>query len=311
MAKKNSDIDQAWKFWIECLKGSDPNSVFSQITTMVWDTGIFRIINEGRKIQVEKNSTAPEINGSLHSFINRNYFLSQMVVIRCLIDRYPLRGRKGVFSIYALLDDIQKYRNELTRETFLGLNNLPYDENSVRLKRWEFFNQQPNDQVFTIPREYDYEIIAETHQTFDRLSNTSAEIRQPDDIISDRLFVRLKEKLAECKQITDFVDKFVAHSTTPESRTLQNFKKSEISLRKLWDAQRIIFEVAEFISLVLFSEGHMALAFELPAFFDYWDKPIFEDSDGNLVRKTWEAYRIETKAWNHSALENTWKWIEP
>jgi hypothetical protein len=306
----NASLDRAWKNWIECLKGTDPNSIFSQITTMIWDTAIFRVINAGRQIQVDKNPKTPELNGALHSFINRNYFLSQTVCIRRLIDeRGNLRGRKGVFSISALLSDIQKYRKELTRETFLRLNNFSYDPLTVQKHKRELF-KQPGGEAFIVPRDYDWELIEEAHQTFDRLSYSTSKDRQPNDIISERVFVRLKEQLTACKPITEYVDKYVAHSSTPESRILQNYRQSSITLRHLWDVHKIIFEVSEFISLILFDEGHMALAFENPDFFDYWDKPIFEDFDGNLVRKTLEKYRKETEEWNQSALENTWKWIE-
>jgi hypothetical protein len=129
-------LEQAWKNWVDCLKGHDTNSIFQQITLMVWDTAIFRIIIEGRQLQIKKNLEDPEVNGALHSFIDRNYFQTQSSFIRRLIDNsYELTGKKGVYSISALIKDIRSYRAELTRETFLKFRNMPYDYTEVQNRR--------------------------------------------------------------------------------------------------------------------------------------------------------------------------------
>jgi hypothetical protein len=77
MKKDRLSLDQAWSNWFSCLNGNDTNSIFEQISLMIWDTAIFRLIVESRQIQIEKNPRAPQVNGSLHSFIDRNYFQTQ------------------------------------------------------------------------------------------------------------------------------------------------------------------------------------------------------------------------------------------
>lgn len=285
-------LEQAWKNWGDCLKGDDTNSIFQQITSMIWDTAIFRIIVDGRQSQIKKNSQDPEINGALHSFIDRNYFQSQSAFIRRLTDKsYGLTGKKGVYSVVALINDIFSYRDELTRETFFKFRNMPYD-------------------FIFIPPEYDRERIMEAHQIFDRLSSTTPNNRNPHDQITERVFIRLQDKLADCQRITNYVDKFIAHSATPESRSIQNETTSAITFNHLWQAHQILFEVSEFISLVLFSEGHMALAIENPTFFYFWEKPLFKKGDIDLVRTALEDYRKETEKWSISGVENMWHWVE-
>jgi hypothetical protein len=304
-------LNQAWKNWVDCLKGDDINSIFQQITLMIWDTAIFRLIIESRQIQSDKNPNEPAVNGALHSFIDRNYFYSQTTFIRRLSDKsYGLTGVRAVYSVRALIDDIQRYRNELTREAFLKLKNMPYDYTEIQNKRREFFRNQPAGKAFFVPPEYDWKTIAEAHQTFDRLSGKAPNDGQPNDVISERVYIRLREKLNACHEITNYVDKFIAHSATPESRASQNVGKSKITLKHLWEAHQIIFEVAEFLSIILFSEGHMALAIEYPSFFQYWETPLFEKIDVSRIRNTFERYRKETEKWNQYGIENIWKWIE-
>ena len=135
-------LDQAWKNWDACLNGDDPNSIFQQITIMIWDTSIFRIILAARQSQLRKNPQEPEINDALHSFIDRNYFQSQSVCVRRLIDTSSgITGEKGIFSLGALIKDIKDYRQELTREKYLDLRNLPFDYAEIRKKEMEFIKK--------------------------------------------------------------------------------------------------------------------------------------------------------------------------
>lgn len=312
MAKAEKlSLEQAWKSWGDCLKGDDPNSIFQQISTMIWDTAIFHIIIEARQSQIRKNPQDPEINGALHSFIDRNYFQSQSAFIRRLTDQsYGLTGKKGIYSIGALINDIGSYKAELTRETYLKFRNMPYDYTEIQKKRKEFFRNQPSGKAFFVPPEFDWESIEEAHQIFDRLSGTTHNNRNPNDLVAERVFVRLQEKLSACQDITKYVDKFIAHSATRESRSIQNETTSAITFRHLWKAHQIIFEVAEFLSVILFSEGHMALAIENPTFFEFWEKPFYEKGEIDLVRTSLENYRKETEEWNSSGVEDMWHWIE-
>jgi len=312
MAKAEKlSLEQAWKNWSDCLNGDDPNSIFQQIWTMIWDTAIFHIIIKSRQSQIKKNPQEPEINGALHSFIDRNYFQSQSAYIRRLTDTsYGLTGEKGVYSVGAIINDICSYRHELTREIFFKLRNMPYDYTEVQNREREFSLSQPLGKAFFVPSEFDWESIEEAHQIFDRLSGTTPNNRNLNDLIAERVFVRLREKVAACQEISNYVDKFIAHSATPESRSIQDENKSAVTFKRLWEAHQIIFEVAEFLSVILFSEGHMALAIENPTFFEYWEKPLYEKGEIDLVRTSFEKYRKETEGWNSSGVEDIWHWIE-
>jgi hypothetical protein len=312
MAKTEKlSLEQAWKNSSDCLNGDDPNSILQQIWTMIWDTAIFHIIIESRQSQIKKNPQEPEINGALHSFIDRNYFQSQSANIRRLTDTSSgLTGKKGIYSVGAIIKDISSYRLELTREIFFKLRNMPYDYTEIRDKERDFLRNQPLGKAFFVPSEFDWESIEEAHQIFDRLSGTTPNNRNPNDLVSKRVYDRLREKMDRCQEITTYVDKFIAHSATPESRSIQDVNKSAVTFKHLWEAHQIIFEVAEFLSVILFSEGHMALAIENPTFFEYWEKPLYEKEEIDLVRTSFEKYRKETEGWNSSGVEDIWHWIE-
>lgn len=307
-------LEKSWEIWTDCLKGSDENSIFQQISVMIWDTAIFRFVLESRQIQVGKYPNNPPLNVSLHSFMDRNYFQAQAAFIRRLADksRYGLIGNKGIYSLYALIDDIGKRRTELTRETFFVLRRIPYDVTKLQKGKNEFIAQQlkENRSAFWIPPEYDWETSAEAHITFDRLCGVQAQDRKPQDFISESIFSRLKDRLDLCSDITNYVDKYVAHSATPESRTIENVDSAKITLRHIWNAHQIIYEVAEFLSLILFSEGHVPLALKSPNLFDNWESPLLEVEDINRLETVYKEYGEETTKWQLEGVDNLWKWIE-
>lgn len=304
-------LEQAWKKWIACLKGDDPNTIYQQIYMMVWDTAIFKTVVEGRKLRIKMNPDSPEVNGAFHSFIDRNYFQSQCACVRRLTDKsYPLTGKRGVFSLTALINDIELFREDLTREKYFSLRNLPYDYKELQNKQRDYVRDHSSGKFIRIPPELDWEPIEEAHQLFDRLSQTTSTNRNPTDIINERVVDRLVSRLETCERITKYVDKFVAHSASPESRSYLDEKTLAVTLRQLWDAHQIIFNVAEFLSLIILSESHMALVWENLSFFDFWDVPLFYKDENALVRTALEEYRKETEKWNIDGVGSIWQWIE-
>jgi len=315
MGKKDAvSIEMAWEIWTDCLKGNDENSIFKQITIMIWDTAIFRFVLESRQIQVRRNPDNPPLNASFHYFIDRNYFQAQSASIRRLADKskYGLMGKKGIYSLYSLIDDIGTRRTDLTRDAFFELRHIPYDYAELQKKEKEFITQQitEDDSAFRIPSEFDWEVSAEAHIIFDRLCGVQAQNRMPQDTIPEKIFSRLKDRLDLCSNVTNYVDKYVAHSATPESRTVENVDSAKITLKHIWDAHRVIYEVAEFLSLVLFSTGNVPLAWKSPTLFDHWASPLLEAKDISRLESVYEKYGKETTQWQLEGVDNLWKWIE-
>lgn len=307
-------LEKAWVIWSDCLRGEDENSIFQQISVMIWDTAIFRFVLESRQNQIEKNPDKPSLNLSLHAFIDRNYFQAQAASIRRLADksRYGLTGKKGIYSLYSLIDDTSKRRSELTRETFFELRHIPYDYLIIQQREREFIAQQVKESnlAFRIPPEFDWEVSADAHITFDRLCGTSPQNRKYQDVVGEKVFSRLKARLDLCNDITNYVDKFVAHSATPESRAIENTDSTKITLKHIWDAHQIIYEIAEFLSGVLFSESHAPLAWKSPNLFDNWDAPLLESQDIDRLEVAYKQFGEETNKWSLEGVENLWKWIE-
>jgi len=281
---------------------------------MLWDTAIFRIISESQKDKLNRNPQSPQLNKQLYSFIFRNYFHAQCAYVRRLTDaNYGLEGSRGVYSLDAIRKNLKNYREELTREKYLYLRGLPYDYSKIREKGLAFILNQPprNEKFILIPNELDWERIEDAHETFDRLSDTNPDNRKPSDLIKKQILERLEDKLKDCEKINIYVNKFIAHAATTESRSKFEEDEYKPTLKKLYDAQKIIYQVANFLSGVLFSIDNMPLAIESPFFYEFWDEPFFEEEESKeKVRATLKLYREETETWRESSINDVWSWVE-
>lgn len=184
---------------------------------------------------------------------------------------------------------------------------------AIQLKEQEFINNQTsvNNELFIlVPPEFDPLPTLEAHATFDRLSGKNHQDGEPDDVISQKVIDRLKSKLDTCQVVRDFVDKFVAHSATPASRAAENITKSQVTWKHMWDAHQTVYEVSEFLSSTLYSEGHFPLPWNPPGLLNHWGVPFLNTLKINQLEEAFQRYRKETERWQLEAVERTWSWIE-
>ena len=286
--KGRLDIPQFWIRWQECLLGNDPNSIFEQLSIMIWDAALFRLILESRRMQSQRYSYIPELNIRLHMFIDWNFFQAQVVAIRRLVDNYGLDGPRGVYSLKGLIEDIQAYRDGLTRQKFLEQQGFRPTLNLASDK---------TDDCIWID-------ISEADQLFDRLSGCTPGNRSPDDLITAAVFENLLRKLKVCREITKYVDKHIAHAATPESRRDENADAIRITFGKIWQAHKLLYQVAEFLSENLFSQDRSILPVTVPGMFLDGDVPFLDLEPISKLEQVWAAYYQETKSWR--AFDSDW-----
>jgi hypothetical protein len=309
-------IEEAWKLWQECLSGNDDNSIFNQISLHTWDTAIFRLILDSWNLIIQNNPDNPPINPYVQMYIWRSYLQSEASFIRRIMDseRSSLFGKFGVFSLRALLKDIKDRKADLTRDVYLQQKNFPYDYTEIIHKRTEYVNQQYRQGKISvqIPSEFFWEPIEDAHKLFDRLSRTSKNARSRNDIISDKVFTCLDKQLDNQKDIVQFVDKFIAHASTPESQQVEDIQGFTLTLRKLWDAHQTVYEISKFLSNALTFSFIRPMPLEGNNLYENWIFPVFQDETRNQewLKETFTKYRDETEQWGSNGTEKIWQLIE-
>jgi len=297
-AQPVKDLRDKFKEWKEILLGKDRHSIRNQILEMIWDSAVFQCINESRKYAAKDNKGNIKQNVMIHHFINQSFFKTQLLSIRKLIDKDFNRVQQNkpytVYSLYNLIEDMKKNNALLTRKNILAAHNLPYDYKKAEARLWRKVGNT-HRVVFGDPK---ISFSQNIHKQIDSMVGTTANKRSPADLIPDTIFRQFEDKLTSIEALCKYVDKFVAHSATPDSRKKIQAGKIKITLSKIFNAHEIICKTADSIGskLLFYSCGNFLTT---PQFdqFEYLDEPIASKETVEKLREFWEEYRKETEQW--------------
>lgn len=287
-----------WINWLE----KDINSIFRQITSMVWDYALFRIVNKLREWASKQPDENVSFNNSVLRLFDVGFVTTQAVAIRRLIDK-----RKDVISLYALLEDIEKNIDLLTRENYVCYDGLPYDYESVRQEEVGklIFKKGVSGVRFVANEGPEGWAPSErTHKYFDELSgvNPKKQKREKDDQVKIDILKFLEKQINECKEIkniTRYVNKFIAHSATPESRAGLTQEQMEITLNQLEICYKTIWQVAGYISSqLLFESGISGLPTPQFDHLENLDKSWATPAILKKAHEEWRKIEEEIEEWD-------------
>ena len=142
----------------------------------------------------EKTDTRPPLNQMMFNLVSEGYWSSLLLGTRRLLDKAPINGPKGVYSIRSVVRDVKESQSWLTRridvEKVLGAQ---YDLDRL---------QEQHDRLVATAdgpvwgsRELRKSEAA--HRYFDVLSGVSASERNSSDLISDTAFEKIETRLAK------------------------------------------------------------------------------------------------------------------
>jgi len=303
VAQPVKDLKAKFEEWKNMLVGEDKHSIRNQIYDMIWDSAVFQCINESRKYAAKNDKGDIKRNRMLHYFITQSFFKTQLLSIRKLTDKDFNRVQQNkpytVYSLYNLIEDMKKNNALLTRKNILAFHDLPYDYKKARA---DFDNNTDWAQgPVCEPNEIGHS--EDIHRRIDSIVGVAADKRSPDDLIPDNILKQLYNKLTSIEELCKYVDKFIVHSTTPDSRKAIP-DEIEGALGKILNAHKIIGETASFVGNNLFFCG-FGYVLPIPRYgpydqfdlFEYLDEPVASKETIEKLREFWEKYRTETEQW--------------
>jgi len=313
MTQPAKDPKEKFQEWESMLVGKDMHSIRNQICNMIWDCAYFQCINESRRYAARDDKGNIKRNGPLHSFINQSFFKTQLLSIRNLTDKDFNRVQQDrpytVYSLYNLIEDIKKNGAILTRKNILAVRDLPYDyeevmeclrQNTPKIKKGNV-----QIQIWGGRNINEIECSEDIHRRIDSIVGIKPDKRNPDDLVlNDDSFKCFDDWLKSSRELYVYVNKYIAHSSTPESRRGVSDEIEE-ALRKIFNAHKIICEMASFIgNKILFCGFGEVLPisqygqFDQFDLFEYLDEPIASKETIEKLREFWEKYRRETEQWS-------------
>jgi hypothetical protein len=291
------EYNERRELWRRCLCGNDPNAIPNQMAHMMWNTAVWRFINECRKTAPRGSNNIIQCNGMISKFIDECYAENQLLHIRRLVDNDPIDKdpRRDVYSLVSLLDDLIKYSHLITRKNVFLSENREYDRTKAMEK---FSNKITNSfESCVLAPDEDYFTIDRWHNELDFLCGVKPENRTPADSIRKCLLKNLRDRIVESSQrITLYINKHVAHSATPESRQVGQLEV--LMWDDLLNTQKLIMQTVCFLNHYLF---HVHVESYIPVtpsnMFEYMEMPLIHEKDSKNADKMWSLFENESKQW--------------
>jgi hypothetical protein len=285
--------------WREWLLGDDVHSIRNQIHTMLWDYAVFQTINEARRYAPRDTEGHVQLNRMVHAFINRAFFETQAMALRRLLDPGPSSGPRSVYSLRGLLDDMEENHSLLTRGAILCALDLPYDYVAEKARLDEGWDGSLS---WRGPEHVKCSASETMHKYLDSLTCVDPAGRSPSDFVPARFFHWLKERLERHKVISTFVNKFLAHSASSESRATLADGETDILLGQIQDAHETIWQTADLVGTCLFGTGLPGMLGTTFDQFEHFEKVWATEETVAKLREQWQEYRGTIRTWGK------WKW---
>jgi len=300
MAQPAKLFKEKFKEWENILVGEDRHSIRNQIYEMMFDSVFFQCINESRKYAAKDDKGDIKQNKIIHYFINQSFFKTQLLSIRNLLDKEMSTGKRSVYSLYRLVQDMKNNHELLTRKNILAVHNLPYDYEKAMADFDK--NTDYTQGAIIVPREIGFS--KQIHEQIDSMAGIIADKRSPDDLVPDNILKQFDDKLASIEELCKYVDKYIAHSAAPDSRKAIPDEIKE-ALGKILNAHKVICGTANFIGTNLlfcgfgvFLPGPRYGQFDQFDIFEYLNECIASKETIEKLREFWEKYQAETEQWH-------------
>ncbi|MBS7544024.1 hypothetical protein [Ancylobacter oerskovii] len=289
--------------WLHWMRKDEHHSICQQITGMLWNDAVFRMVNEARRLAAARNSGTVSVNASLMRMVDEGFVATQVLAIRRLREPPSRDANKQVISLKRTLLDITTHLHLFTREAYVCFDGLPYDPEPGRTAYFEWAKAQPNGAGMTwlsTSGPEAWTTSCRLHDAFDHLSGTTPSTRNREDTIRPEVLTFIDQQLEDSgwKDISDFANKFVAHSADRHSRSLIQPPRLGVSLNELERCHRAICQVTSVIlSTILYDSSYGF--FPVPQFdaLEHLERPLIETDDMGALVALWDSNIARVGSW--------------
>lgn len=213
---------------------------------------------------------------------------------RRLLDKAPINGPKGVYSIRSVVSDVGASRGWLNRQIYVEkVLNAHYDLDRLLQEQHDSLVAAKGRPVWGDPELMKSEAA---HRHFDALSGVSPSERSPGDLISPTVLAKIEARLADLDRIAEHVSSHVAHAGNKQSR--QNKELGDIDIRDAQETLRRLKEVADLVGIWFANEGGAGLATYLGDQFDGLDHAVVDTDDLADLEEQWRLIDREIAGWS-------------
>ncbi|MFH1653716.1 MAG: hypothetical protein ABIE74_06635 [Pseudomonadota bacterium] len=284
--KSFKNLHSKWLDWLE----KDEHAICKQLYQMSWDYALFLVVGELGKIASQHPKPNIGFNEPILNLLVSGFVTTQAFFIRRLVDK-----RKDVISLCRLIDDMKENIDVITRENYVCINGLSYDFDEPRKEQKRGFtildakDAWPESKI--------------RHEEFDKLSGVDENKRNKCDKIKESFFDDLNKKLETCKDIQKYSNKYMAHAADEESRNKLSEDEKRVTLNKIDECHKAIFQVFSALLWVLKNES-MISPIPCPQYdhLKNLDKAWADDEMMAKARDIWNKRMKEVQNWKNTSL---------
>ncbi len=276
----------------------DTTGIQKSVQDLLWNYAAFQTTVQIVRLANKRRDENANLNQMLFNMISEGYWSSLLLGTRRLLDNTALKGEAGVYSIRAVVKDVEACRCWLNRKIYVEqVHGAVYD-----IKRLH----EEQDKKLAVTKgpvwaSRDLINSKQAHRCFDELSGVTPPDRCPGDLIDPAIFGKIKARLAGLEGIVDHVNTHVAHAGNKESRqskTLENF-----DIRDARTTLKQLKEVSSLIGVWFANEGSGDLAVYLDNQFEGLDRPIVSSAEIESLENHWQIMESEIAGWHICAEE--------
>lgn len=287
------------KKWLDWMLHDSLHAIRPQVHDLLWDYVVFISINEIQKKSQTATCKSVGFNRTVLNLLDSGFVATQSMRIRRLVEHQPKEPDREVISLRGILKDLKDNRELITRKNYVTIYDRPYNYEKARKKESQVIIHDDRVHVDTMKSEgpLAWEVSERSHFKFDELSHVSAHERKANDLIDIDYFNDLQSKLSICDDIIQFSNKFIAHAASPKARVGLTDRQSKVTLNKLEEIHKRVYQVANSILNDIFGESMGGLP--APAFplFENLEKSWGTESDIESLDIVWQKYENKVSNW--------------
>lgn len=288
-----TQYDQRIAAWRDAFQ-DETTGIHRTIRDLLWNYAAFRTTVRIVRLANEKGGARPPLNQMIFNLVSEGFWSGLLLGTRRLLDKAPINGPKGVYSIRSVVSDVGASRGWLNRQIYVEkVLNAHYDLDRLLQEQHDSLVAAKGRPVWGDPELMKSEAA---HRHFDALSGVSPSERSPGDLISPTVLAKIEARLADLDRIAEHVSSHVAHAGNKQSR--QNKELGDIDIRDAQETLRRLKEVADLVGIWFANEGGAGLATYLGDQFDGLDHAVVDTDDLADLEEQWRLIDREIAGWS-------------
>lgn len=285
----------------DTAQDTDPNGVSQSLHAIIHDSMVYRLVNHSRSIAAVDIDGHSSCNGMLHSFIDRCYANSQIIQIRRLADPGPLGGKKAVYTLRGVCEDMKQHCHLLVRQNIFAAHGLVLDESTIAESQMQLIASGSDP---GLPVSCNLPNIRSLNKHVDHWAGVTPDTRDSADCVRPDFLLQLSEQISTASTVfKNHADKWIAHAATLESRDQVKEENMAITWDQLFKVSHVFVRVVVALEQLLGISRGIRYIDRCGSALRGIDQPLVSTDDLPRLQEFWrELLREANDAWKPGKL---------